>query len=76
MLSSAELNGLLIEMLTGHAGGAPEQWRDAVGDIVVLSLETHPHCNWTVLPTGSAREIAAVDLAVELVRGDHPLARP
>jgi hypothetical protein len=62
-------------MLTGAAGGTPARWREIVGEVTVLSLATHPACNWTVVPGGTDEEAGAVYKAMELVREEHPHAR-
>ena len=75
MLTAAEIQSLLAEMLAGVVGGPQEEWRSRIGELEVLSLAAHPRCNWSVVPTGTPQQVAAIDTAVELVRGEHPHAR-
>jgi hypothetical protein len=71
MLSEA----LLVGMLTEAVGGESAYWSSVIGNVEVLSLATHPRCNWTAVPDGSDEEIGAVYKAIDLVRQEHPHAR-
>jgi hypothetical protein len=51
------------------------RWRQVIGRVEVLSLASHPRCNWTAVPKGSDAEIAAISKAINLVRYEHPRAR-
>jgi hypothetical protein len=75
MLTAAEIHNLLVTILVGAAGGDPERWRELIGEMFVFSLATHPTCNWRVVPSGTPAEVAAINMAVELVRQDNPHAR-
>jgi hypothetical protein len=71
-LTASELRDRLITILTRTHGGGRLPWRRAIGEVHVYPIDTHPHCNWTVKPGGTAREIDAVERAVDQVRDDHP----
>jgi hypothetical protein len=75
MLTASEIQSLLVEMLSGAAGGEPERWRDLIGDIEVLPIATNPKCNWRVKPMGKNNEVDAIDMAAGIVRQEHPHAR-
>ena len=60
-------------MLLREQGGTHRQWRLALGPIRVLNRETHPHCNWSVTPSGTPREIAAIERLLDTARLDYPL---
>ena len=75
MLTAAEIHSLLVMTLSRAAGGSPERWRELIGEMFVFSLSTHPTCNWRVVPFGTPREVASINMAVELVRQGHPHTR-
>lgn len=72
-MTAAELQSLLIARLVRSAGGSPRQWRIAIGPIRLHDLATHAHCNWSIAPSGSAREIAAIEKLLDTVRLTHPI---
>jgi hypothetical protein len=75
MLTATELQNLLIKILAGAAGGAPERWRELMGEIELLPLTTNPKCNWRVKPMGTNAEVDAIDMAAGIVRQEHPHVR-
>jgi hypothetical protein len=75
MLTADEIQALLIKMLVEAAGGEPAHWRGLIGDVIVFPRATHPTCNWRIVPSGEPAQVAAINLAVELVRQEHPHAR-
>lgn len=68
----ARLADLLVELLTGAAGGTEAGWRDAIGSVEKLPTWANVRSNWAVHPTGTAEEIDAIEKTVEVVRGAHP----
>lgn len=68
-----QLTDLLISTLVRAHGGERRRWRLVIGPIRVHSLDTHPHCNWSIAPSGSARENAAVEGLLDDIRGSHPI---
>jgi hypothetical protein len=66
------LRDILVEILTGAAGGTEAKWRKSVGEVEKLSLAFNIRTNWAIHPTGSATDLAAIDKAVEVVRTAHP----
>jgi hypothetical protein len=75
MLIAAELQNLLVEILAGAVGGKPERWRELIGEVEIVPIATHPHCNWRVKPMGKNNEVDAIDMAAGIVRQAHPHAR-
>lgn len=71
-MKAEEIEALLVEMLAGAAGGKPAKWLRAVGTIEILPITLNPRSNWRVIARGSADDKAAVELAAELVREQHP----
>ena len=70
----AGLADLLVELLTGAAGGTEAEWRSAIGDVEKLPTWANVRSNWAVHPTGTAGQLAAIKKAVEVVRAAHPYA--
>ena len=72
-MTAGELGDMLVATLVRSVGGNARRWRIALGPVRVLDRATHPHCNWSVSPTGAAHEIAAVEALLDTVRLSHPL---
>jgi hypothetical protein len=70
--SPAALRDILVEILTGAAGGTAAKWRKAVGEVEKLSLAFNIRTNWAIHPTGSPADLSAIDKAAEVVRAAHP----
>jgi hypothetical protein len=68
-----DLLDILLSTLMRSHGGDRRRWRLALGPIQVHSLETHPHCNWSVAPAGSARENAVIERMLDDLRVVHPV---
>ncbi len=71
-MTVVELQQLLVTTLVRARGDSRTKWRRAIGEIKLYSRDTHPHCNWEVRAAGTMREIAAVEVAVDTIRADHP----
>jgi hypothetical protein len=71
-MKASELQDLLLSTLVRTAGGTRRQWRIALGPVRVLDRATHPHCNWSVSPSGSVAEIAVIERLLDDVRLSHP----
>ena len=71
-MTASELQELLVSTLLRQVGGTRRQWRMAVGPVRLHDLATHPHCNWSVAPSGGAREVAAIERLLDDVRLSHP----
>ena len=72
-MTAGDLQELLVATLVRKFGGTRRQWRMAIGPVRLHDLATHPHCNWSVAPSGSAREIAEIERLLDDVRLSHPL---
>uniref|UniRef100_UPI0035C9F4E4 hypothetical protein n=1 Tax=uncultured Sphingomonas sp. TaxID=158754 RepID=UPI0035C9F4E4 len=70
--TAAELRDTLAHILAGAAGGTEEEWRAAIGEIEKLPTWANIRSNWAVHPTGSAKQLAAIEKAVEVVRAAQP----
>ena len=71
-MKASELQDFLVTTLVRKAGGTRRQWRMAIGAVRVRDRQTHPHCNWSVSPSGSVSEIAEIERLLDDVRLSHP----
>lgn len=72
-MTAGELQDLLVNALIRKAGGSKRDWRAALGPVRVYGTDTHPHCNWSVAPSGSSGENAIIERLLDELRGRHPL---
>ena len=70
-MTAGELQDLLVNALVRKAGGSKRDWRAAMGKVRVYSPETHPHCNWSVAPSGSNGENAIISGGLECRADDE-----
>jgi hypothetical protein len=71
-----DLQDLLVEMLSGGAGGKRERWRELIGDVELLPPATNSRSNWRVKPMGTNAEVDIIDMAAGIARQEHPHVRP
>lgn len=71
-MKASELQDLLVAALTRRAGGSRRGWRNAIGTVEIYDMATHAHCNWSITPSGSTQQIAAIEGLLDTVRLDHP----
>lgn len=69
----SQLQELLVNRLVRKAGGSQRAWRVAIGPIRLYDPATHPHCNWSVAPSGGTRQVAEIERLLDSVRLDHPI---
>lgn len=74
-MTALDLQDLLVTMLAREAGDR-RRWRIVIGRVRVHSLSTHPHCNWSIAPSGTAAEIDSVERLLDTVRLRHPIVLP
>lgn len=53
MITSFELEKLLIAHLVREKGGNSQTWQRALRKVIVHDATTHAHCNWDVRPGGT-----------------------
>src|SRR3546814_16853023 len=71
-MTASELQDLLVATPVRKAGGTRRRWRIAVGPVRLHDLATHPHCNWSIAPSGGVREVAEIAQLLERFRLAHP----
>lgn len=64
---------MLVSQLVKKSGGTQRRWRAVVGPIKLHDIATHPHCNWSVAPSGGSGEVAAVEQLLDTMRLEHPI---
>ena len=72
-MTTSELQHLLVAKLLRQHGGTQRGWRLAIGPVTVHDRATHPHCNWSVAPTGTAGQIGRIERLLDDVRLEYPL---
>lgn len=72
-MNAHQLQDLLLNRLVRQHGGERRRWRSAMGPIRMHDLATHAHCNWSIYPSGSVRENAAIERLLDDVRGAQPI---
>lgn len=72
-MTSADLLDLIIARLVRGFGGTQRHWRGVIGPIKTYPRETHAHCNWSIVPRGTARENSIVENVLDEVRLQHPM---
>ena len=72
-MTAIELRELIVATLVRKVGGSARQWRIALGPIRRHDIATHPHCNWSVAPSASARETAQIEKLLDTLRLEHPI---
>jgi hypothetical protein len=71
-MTASELRDLIIRRLAREHAGGTAGWRRVIGEIKVYPRSTHAHCNWEARPTGSVREVDAIERMVDRIRLAHP----
>ncbi|HEX7872108.1 MAG TPA: hypothetical protein VF475_04300 [Sphingobium sp.] len=74
-MTAPQILDLLIAALLRKAGGTKRGWRLAIGPVQVYDPATHPHCNWSVSPSGNAGQNAAIERVLDDLRLSYPLVR-
>lgn len=73
-IRASALQDLIVSQLARDAGGTRRRWRIVVGPVRVHDPMTHPHCNWSVNPSGNSREVAEVERLLDTMRLQQPFA--
>jgi hypothetical protein len=72
-MTASDLQSLLLTTLVRDHGGDRRRWRLVLGEVRVYSLATHPHCNWSVTPSGVFADVDAVETLIDQIRAQHPI---
>lgn len=70
--STDDILELLAHLLANVAGGTEDRWKKLIGPVTALPIVFHPRSNWKIAPKAKPAELAAIEKAVEVVRGAHP----
>lgn len=74
-MSRDDLRDLFLSALLRDSGGTRGRWRIVLGEVRVYSIATHPHCNWSITPSGTARENNLVEALADELRLRHPIVK-
>jgi hypothetical protein len=74
-MTASQILDRLIADLMRRAGGSKRAWRLAIGPVRVYDPGTHPHCNWSVSPSGSFTQNAEIERVLDELRLAHPVVR-
>ena len=66
------IDRFIATLLRAH-GGTRRRWRTVIGAVRIYDPATHPHCNWSIAPSGSGAEVAAVETAADTLRETCPI---
>lgn len=72
-MTAADLHEKFITTLLRDAGNNRRHWRLALGDVRIYSVETHPHCNWAVAPSGTLRDLTEIERVADKLRLQYPI---
>lgn len=72
-MTAADLHETFITTLLRQAGGTRRHWRLALGEVRVYPVQTHPHCNWSVSPRGTLRDMTEIERLADDLRTRYPL---
>lgn len=72
-MTADDLIDRFLARLLREQGGTRRRWRTVVGPVRVYSPATHSHCNWSIAPSGSTADIAAVEAVSDALRSEHPI---
>ena len=72
-MTSDKITDLLVARLVRDHGRSKHHWRKVLGAVRLYTRATHPHCNWTITPTGTAQEISIIEGLMDDLRMRHPL---
>jgi hypothetical protein len=75
-MTASDLQDLLVATLARKLGGSPRRWRIAIGAVRLHDSATHPHCNWSVAPSGPNIVVAEIEALLDTVRLSHPIVTP
>jgi hypothetical protein len=72
-VTAADLHEMFITTLLREAGGNRRHWRLALGQVKVYGVDTHPHCNWAVSPSGTLRDLTEIERVADRLRERYPV---
>lgn len=70
---ASDLEDLIVRLLVRQTGTSRRNWQLAIGSVRLHDPYTHPHCNWSLAPSGSTREIELIEDLLDRLRLEHPI---
>lgn len=68
-----QMTDLIVARMLRDHGQSKHHWRKAIGPIRLYDRATHPHCNWSATPSGTAREVGLIEGLLDDLRLAHPV---
>jgi hypothetical protein len=68
-----DLLDIMTARLVRTYGGSRFVWRRRVGSVRIYGTDTHPHCNWTLTPTGTSAQVEVIETLLDELRLQHPM---
>ena len=72
-MTDADLIDRFLAQLVRDVGSTRRRWRMVLGEVRLHDVATHPHCNWSIAPSGTADEVAQVERVADELRLRHPI---
>ncbi|NLS27563.1 hypothetical protein S2M10_25600 [Sphingomonas sp. S2M10] len=72
-MTAADLIDRIVAQLVRRHGGTVRRWKTVLGKVRVYDAKTHPHCNWSLAPSGAAGDVAAVEKLLDELRITYPI---
>lgn len=72
-MTSADLIDLFATKLLRERGGKRHRWKQVIGAVRIYDPALYPHCNWSITPSGTIMENAAIERLSDDLRAEHPL---
>lgn len=74
-MNATQLHTHIVTALLRRVGGNQRRWRQVLGPLQIHDRATHPHCNWSLHPSGTPAEITIVETLLDTIRLEHPLVQ-
>lgn len=72
-MTAAELIDRIVAQLVRRHGGTVRRWKTVLGKVRIHDAATHPHCNWSLAPSGAPGDVAAVEKLLDELRITYPI---
>jgi len=72
-MTTSDLEELLVARLVRERGGTSQTWQRALGKVIVRDTDTHAHCNWDLVSSGTQAQLEAIERMLDHVRLENPI---